>query len=598
MPETQESKKVLNLERAAEMWEATKDYVATHAAQPEVTSGTEDEAAWLTRETAAGFPCGGRATVKAIKGKTVKWNQLVSLPYYSSAGTYAGVPVTVGTDGTITASGTSSAGGNFYFIRPFNLVSGHKYLMGGFTKLGASTVSVYLSVYDNENSEIVIRQTTNNPSIFTATKTSEDARFYLNISGSGATVDFVGRPQLFDLTLMFGAGNEPSTVAEFEALYPEAYYPYSAPTLQSAKPTGIESVGFNLWDEVWEVGGISSSTGQNAADSSIIRSTDYIPVFPSTAYYAAIPGAVSAIYAFVYWYRADKSFIGVVNTATSRMVTSPSDARYMRFRMSGSYGTTYKNDLCINLGSPRNGEYEPHWSQSVSIPIDQIAPNGLKSAGSAYDELRAGELVTRVGEFTFNGTTPTPWISSTDGDYVVFGLTTTNTGHGIESAQATTTYALSTLKTIPFGICTTGTADRVYFTLSENETTKEQAAAYLAQHPITAHIALTNSTTTPIDPPLNLTYRCEAGGTETVTHTEATSAPTLDVVYEIDGTAAVASIAPLEGRIASTNYSLGSLLMLGGTLVKVTTAIATGEAIILGQNVAATTVAAELAALA
>ena len=57
-----------------------------------------------------------------------------------------------------------------------------------------------------------------------------------------------------DLTLMFGSGNEPSTVEEFEALFPEAYYPYNAGELISNNAEAVESVGFNLWDEEYEVG--------------------------------------------------------------------------------------------------------------------------------------------------------------------------------------------------------------------------------------------------------------------------------------------------------------------------------------------------------
>ena len=49
-----------------------------------------------------------------------------------------------------------------------------------------------------------------------------------------------------DLTLMFGAGNEPATVSEFEALFPEVYYPYNAGELISNDAEAVESVGFNL----------------------------------------------------------------------------------------------------------------------------------------------------------------------------------------------------------------------------------------------------------------------------------------------------------------------------------------------------------------
>lgn len=45
--------------------------------------------------------------------------------------------------------------------------------------------------------------------------------------------------QLFDLTAMFGTGNEPSTVEEFEKIFPNDYYPYNAGEIVSA---GTEEV--------------------------------------------------------------------------------------------------------------------------------------------------------------------------------------------------------------------------------------------------------------------------------------------------------------------------------------------------------------------
>ena len=59
-----------------------------------------------------------------------------------------------------------------------------------------------------------------------------------------------------------------------------------------------------------------------------------------------------------------------------------------------------------------------------------------------------------------------------------------------------------------------------------------------------------------------------------------------------------ACFAPQEGETATNNYSVGSYLVQSGTLYKVTSAIATGEPIVPGTNVTATTVMAELLALA
>ena len=40
--------------------------------------------------------------------------------------------------------------------------------------------------------------------------------------------DAVYMPQVIDLTATFGAGNEPTTVEEFNEIYPDEYYPYNA----------------------------------------------------------------------------------------------------------------------------------------------------------------------------------------------------------------------------------------------------------------------------------------------------------------------------------------------------------------------------------
>lgn len=63
---------------------------------------------------------------------------------------------------------------------------------------------------------------------------------YLRLRGNGNTYDNVSaRPEIFNLTKMFGAGNEPSTVEEFEKMFPSDYYPYNAGEIVSA---GTEEV--------------------------------------------------------------------------------------------------------------------------------------------------------------------------------------------------------------------------------------------------------------------------------------------------------------------------------------------------------------------
>lgn len=51
--------------------------------------------------------------------------------------------------------------------------------------------------------------------------------FEIRVNLNQTANNMVVHPQLIDLTEMFGAGNEPKTVAEFKAKFPNDYYPYS-----------------------------------------------------------------------------------------------------------------------------------------------------------------------------------------------------------------------------------------------------------------------------------------------------------------------------------------------------------------------------------
>ncbi len=411
-------------------------------------------------------------------------------------------------------------------------------------------------------------------------------------------------PQLFDLTLMFGAGNEPATVAEFEAMYPLPYYPYSAPTLKSVNITGIRSTGFNLWDEEWEKGYIIDATGQNEGGvmNQYLRSKNYIDVFPSTTYYFM---TVTNISGKVYFYDASEGYIGYVSKfASDRLVEIPSNCHKMRFWL--NYVGDYQNDICINLSDPsRNGTYEPHWSQERSIPVSTYFPTGLKSAGSVYDELTETQAVTRVGSVDLGTLT---WVTDTDATGQYFYGTLAG------AQRATSASAAGNIRCAKYDTAPSNNVQDKNIAISSNNTTlyvrdttySDAAAFKTAMSGVMLYYELATPVTTPIDPPLNITYKTELGGTEEVmldsTATAPQSAPVPMVTvygYTADGAIdkSLSVIAPVERGKASANYAVGSYLVMGHTLYKVTTAIASGESITPGTNVVATTVMAEVIAL-
>jgi hypothetical protein len=147
-----------------------------------------------------------------------------------------------------------------------------------------------------------------------------------------------------------------------------------------------------------------SANGNKYASSTRIRSVNRIDVLPSTTYYFRL-GSTNGCNILYY----DKSDTFILNTMVWNVnsFTTPANARYVRFYMSQSYGSTYKNDICINLSDPaKNGTYEPYkedtldlsWIKDIKDTNDnQLFPNGLLSAGSVHDEVTETKAIKRIG---------------------------------------------------------------------------------------------------------------------------------------------------------------------------------------------------------
>lgn len=167
-------------------------------------------------------PSGAKvANVKSIGGKTIVWNQL-NLNSEKST-TKNGISFINNKDGSWTITGTCSVsdGSNinmaiYLFAKQF--VSGHKYLVKA-DKYFDENYGFGINGITLQLKKAMIVNYAFNPIIFVKDK---------------VTVDNVTmRMNIFDLTQMFGSGNEPSTPEEFEAMFPADYYPYNAGELMS-----------------------------------------------------------------------------------------------------------------------------------------------------------------------------------------------------------------------------------------------------------------------------------------------------------------------------------------------------------------------------
>lgn len=193
------------------------------------------------------IPTGAKLmSVKNVGGRSIVFNQI----FETYSNTSRGVIITVDSDGTITLNGTSTNSFiNFKDITPEQDKIG-KYMFKllilnnpdnikmGFGFLNRSKLTPFIT---SGSSAIIYNQTQ-----------SEISRGkYTGIEGFAVGTVFNDvkiKIQIFDLTLMFGSGNEPTSVEEFEKMFPADYYPYNAGEIVSAGTEEIVKQERNLWN--------------------------------------------------------------------------------------------------------------------------------------------------------------------------------------------------------------------------------------------------------------------------------------------------------------------------------------------------------------
>lgn len=353
------------------------------------------------------------AFIRRVKGNSVVWNQLVKNGDFASADNWASndknsTTLTIEEGKAVVTSKYAGTGGDPVAIRQTlpPSVANHKYFVSLDFSANNTDLTPYFEYYRafSGYAESMFRDGNTYSSIFTA-KESGATVFLLKPQGTKAVGDVWewDNVMVIDLTAMFGAGNEPTTVDEFRALYPDSYYPYNAGELRNLDCSGIKTMGFNQWDEQWERGSLNS-VGENDDTSTTIRSKNYTPAIGGTNYYVGIAseGYDNIYYLGISWYDSNKQFISK-SYCNQRVVTSPVNAAYFRiFTNTNSYvyGNTYNNDICISLHHTgwRDGEYEPYKEVTHSLPLSQIT-NGepLRKAGSVFDEINETHYIKRVG---------------------------------------------------------------------------------------------------------------------------------------------------------------------------------------------------------
>ena len=191
------------------------------------TSQTLIDQSFTDRESPA--PMDGLAKLKSIKGNTLVWNQIAKA---NEASRFMNV-----SDGVVTLTGTPT--GNFDFME--NTIThdqSHVYLFLENTIANPNSIELTLGMGSGQPWVTDFGTIGSHSRIYRSSYTTKLGFYNVankDISGIKFTCN------IFDLTAMFGTGNEPSTVEEFTSLFPLSHYDYNEGALLSFNGTALKS---------------------------------------------------------------------------------------------------------------------------------------------------------------------------------------------------------------------------------------------------------------------------------------------------------------------------------------------------------------------
>ena len=399
-----------------------------------------DSTPYLYRTSGGSLEIGDRVYEDAIVGGSVAWNQLALFTQANIPSASHGVTYSY-TDGTSCAiSGTADSNGDirsgwFYLneTNGLNGKSGHKMLLA--SKKISGTGDIKLGFTQNNASVIYTNlgtATIQNVGIY-----QSQCRLYTKIEPDTAFSDFEFTFIVHDLTQMFG-----STIADYiyaleqseagsgiawlksQGFFTKNYYAYNAGGIQSVKTSAKKVVGFNQWDEQYTFTGINANTGAIGTWTDRLTSKNYINIISGASYYFHCGGNGNF---YVHCYDDSNTWLGLADfngeyysPAHGALFNVMPGTKKIKFSCtSNAYGTTYNNDICINLhwDGERDGEYEAYEEHNYPLDSD-LELRGIPKLDSSNKLYYDGDVYESDGTVTRKYTEKEPSdfsnIASTD----------------------------------------------------------------------------------------------------------------------------------------------------------------------------------------
>lgn len=457
------------------------------------------------------------AFIRRVKGNSVVFNQIGN-PLSANGGWYLNPEYGTVEYGDnyikITSVSDSQAVNGMVLtcVQPLaQAINGHAYLMTVDMKPSKAMCCGFRNFADTwtgNNYDLIGGQWSNISYIVTCTSETTRYPYIGNSLGSqivsGDTIE-IKNLMIIDLTAMFGSGNEPTTVDEFRALYPDSYYPYNTGELRNLVCSGIKTVGFNEFNGT------------------------YARVLPNESYY--LGGSYTSI-----------GFAKELGGATET-ISIPSNRIYTPTQLGYIYASG--TDICINLHHTgyRDGEYEPYREVTHDLPLSKIT-NGepLRKAGSVYDEINETEYIRRVGVVDLGSY---DWYETPNGTFNTVVNIPDIIAVELESNYTCEKYiGVGNPSTIYAGTAdnltiSTNAAGRIYIRDDAYKTGTAYAdvpALKASLSGVLLHYELAEPIVKPIETPIDFNYYVEDFGTEEAILAENSAPFNADIIYQFNAT--------------------------------------------------------------
>lgn len=343
-----------------------------------------------------------------VDGKTNKIVQLADKSKYDGTSTNKGITFTNNGNGTITINGTND--GTDYSDHPItnsnyltnDWLKGRKYLfyfsdrtdLNYYAVIGGSTSKM-------EYTELGNTSTGRSPlwKILSPTDNSigGNSWYILRVKQNAICTNELASPQVFDLTAMYGFGNEPTTVEQFKKDYPQ-FFDEKLDGIWNVRTSGISTTGKNLLD-------IDSVSFFTKVSNGEYKSNTYIGIYPNYILWTPVDGTKQVTISGYIKCPVDKNYRFSVlyedGTEASSYISSTGDylynsytsdsskkIKYVYLHFNNGSNEVYIKDVQIEEGSTAT-DYEPYTENKIDLLSTQTL-NGINGVNDYIEVIDKG----------------------------------------------------------------------------------------------------------------------------------------------------------------------------------------------------------------